>query len=200
MTCYTVKMSQFIEWFLEEKPRPDTWDDLYSEYISLRENKSALYVLGLIKEITFLKAKYQIIEEACRMLVLCFDNNLIKAYDELKPVLRLYNYRQAFDMTKPAEFARDIRAVLSANKKSITLRERKEHELNQYQEKHTGKAWDRKGFFIWAVTLGEYQGYRVDLDVTTVAEWCAMINKYEKYCEVINADQKGKKYGKRRPD
>ena len=190
-------MVEFIEWFLDEKPKPDNWDDIYSEYISLRENKSALYVLGLIKEITYLKAKYNIVEEACKMLLVCFEHVLIDAAKEVVSVLRLYNFRQPFDISNAMLFSRDIRAVLSMNKKTITTWQRKEKELDEYQKKHTGAAWDRKAFYIWAVTLGEYQKYRVDLEVVTVAEWCALMNNYEKYCEVLNAQHKGKQYGKR---
>lgn len=197
MSCYKIKMSQFIEWFLDESPKPDNWDDIYSEYISLRENKSALFIIGLIKEITFLKAKYKIIEEACKMMLVCFEHHLISAAEEVKTVLRLYDYRHKFDMADEALFTRDVRAVLSLNKKCITTWQRKEKELDEYQKKHTGKAWDRKGFYIWAVTLGEYQKQRIDLEIITVAEWCILINKYEQYCEVLNAQQKGKQYGQR---
>lgn len=198
LTCYSVMMDDFIPWFLEETPRPESWDDLYSQYISLRENKSALFILGLIKEITFLKAKYKIIEEACKMMGVCFINNLVDAAAELKTVLRLYNFRQPFDMNNELTFSRDIRAVLSANKKTITTWQRKEKELEDYQAKHTGKAWDRKGFYVWAITLGEHQGYRIDLKVTSVAEWCQLLNKYDRYCEVVNAQQNSKQYGQRK--
>jgi len=198
MTAYKVKMSEFIPWFLEETPRPEFWDDLYSEYISLRENKSSLYILGLIKEITYLKAKYKIIEQCCEMLNVCFRAVLIEQANELKDVLRQYNFRQVFPMDNEALFSRDIRAVLSANKKTISTWGRKEKDLEDFQQKHTGKAWDRKGFYVWAITLGEYQGYRMDLDVITVAEWCLLINQYEKYCEVVNAQQNSKNYGKRK--
>jgi len=196
--AYNIKMTPFIGWLLEETERPPYWDDLYSEYISLRENKSSLFVLGLIKEITYLKAGYKIVEEACAMLNLCFAHKLEDSAQELRAVLRLYNFRQPLTLDSEAHFSRDIRAVLSGNKKKITTWQRKEKELVEYQEKHAGKNWDRKGFFVWAITLGEKQGYRVDLDVVTVAEWCMMMNQYEKYCEVVNAQQNSKNYGKRK--
>jgi len=195
--AYITKMGAFIGWFLEETPRPDYWDDLHAEYISLRENKSSLFVLGLIKEITYLKAGFKIVEEACKMLSICFTNVLLPEAAELKAVLRLYNFRQPLPMDNEAHFTRDIRAILSGNKKKITTWQRKEKELQEYQDKHAGKAWDRKGFYVWAITLGERQGYRIDFDVITVAEWCMMMNQYEKYCEVLNAQQNSKNYGKR---
>lgn len=197
MNAYKVKMSDFIPWFLEETPRPDFWEDLYAEYISLRENKSSLFILGLIKEITYTKAKYQIVVQACEMLTLCFKANLFEQAKELVAVLRLYNFRQAFPMDNEVFFSRDVRAVLSLNKKCISTWQRKEQELEDFQQKHAGKSWDRKGFYVWAITLGEWQGYRIDFETTTVAEWVTLLNQYEKYCEVVNAQQKGKNYGKR---
>jgi len=191
-------MVQFMAWLLEEEPLPECWNDLYSEYISLRENKGSQYILSLVKEIVFLKAKYQIVEQCCTTLLICFKNVLLPSYQELKEVLRWYNFRQALPMDNEALFTRDVRAILSANKKMITTWQRKEQELKEYQEKHSGKSWDRKAFYVWAITLGEHQGYRVDLDVTTVAEWCHLLNNYEKYCEVVNAQQKSKNYAQRK--
>lgn len=203
MNCYTIKMTQFMDWYLQDTnpvvPRPDNWEDIYSEYISLRENKSALFILSLVKDISFLKAKYNIVEQCCKLLTVCFDNVLVEQVEILKDTLRKYNFRYAFDMKNPATFAANVRAVLSANKKSITTWQRKEKELQEYQEKHAGKPWTRKEFYIWAVTLSDYNsGSRVDLEQITVAEWCIKMNQYEKYCEVVNAQTKGKQYGKRK--
>lgn len=187
----------FIAWFLDEEPKPEDWNDLYSEYIGLRENKSSLYILGLIKEIAYLKAKYQIVNQACVMMMLCFENTLIEQHKELKDILKQYNFRFAFDMCKPDQFNRDIRATLSGNKKTITTWQRKEKELEDYQKKHSGDVWKKKDFYIWAITLGEYQGYRIELENTFVAEWCQLLNKYEQYCEIKNAQHTSKNYGKR---
>lgn len=190
-----------MDWYLQDTnpvvPRPDNWEDIYGEYISLRENKSALFILSLVKDITFLKAKYNIVEQCCNLLIVCFENSLVQQTEILKDTLRKYNFRYAFDLKNENTFSANIRAVLSANKKNITTWQRKEKELQEYQKKHEGKAWDRKGFYVWAVTLSDYNGgSRVDLEQITVAEWCIKMNQYEKYCEVVNAQQKGKQYGK----
>lgn len=197
-TAYNTKMLPFMAWFVEEEPRPEDWDDLYSEYIGLRENKSSLYILGIIKEIAYLKAKYQIVEQSCTMLNLCFENTLLEQAKELKDILKQYNFRFAFDMLKPELFARDIRATLSGNKKTITTWQRKEKELEDYQKKHSGDVWKKKDFYIWAVTLSEHQGYRINLEDIFVAEWCQLLNKYEQYCEVKTAQYNSKQYGKGR--
>lgn len=196
-TAYNTYMSQFVVWFFEEEPRPENWDDLYSEYIGLRENKSSMYILGIIKEIAYLKTKYQIVEQCCKMMNICYETILVEKAKELKDILRQHNFRFAYDLSDEKLFSRDIRATLSLNKKTVTTWMRKENELKQYQERHGGKAWQKKDFYIWAITLSEHQGYRVDLGSTYVAEWCQLMNRYEQYCEVKNAEVKGKRYGKR---
>lgn len=195
-------MTPFIDWFLNENqennPSPDNWEDILNEFMGLRENKGSRYMLDMIKDITFLKAKYQIIEQSCTTLLICFQHKLEQEAKELISVLKQYNYRYKFDLADEKMFSMNIRAVLSANKKLISTWQRKEKEFEDYKKKHTGNEWTRKSFYVWAVTLGGHRKDRVDLDFVTVAEWCIMLNQYESYCEVINAQQKGKQYGQRK--
>lgn len=195
-------MTPFIDWFLNENqennPSPDNWEDILNEFMGLRENKGSRYMLDMIKDITFLKAKYQIIEQSCTTLLICFKHKLEQEAKELVNVLKQYNHRYKFDLADEKMFSMNIRAVLSANKKLISTWQRKEKEFEDYKKKHTGNEWTRKSFYVWAVTLGEHRKDRVDLDFVTVAEWCIMLNQYESYCEVINAQQKGKQYGQRK--
>lgn len=198
MNCYSIKMTQFISWLLNNEPRPDNWDDIHSEYIGLRENKSSLYILGLVKEIAYLKCKFDIINKCCKVMNVCFTAKLDEQAKELKDIFRSYGFRQAFPMDNEMLFSRDIRAVLSSNKRMVHTWERKEKEYEEYVKRHGGKEWQQKDFYMWAITLGEHQGYRIDLEVIVVAEWCQLMNRYEQYCEVKNAEQRGKQYGKRR--
>jgi hypothetical protein len=181
-------MTPFMDWFLgenlETNPYPDNWEDIFNEYMSLRENKSSAYMLNLVKEITFLKAKYQIVEHACTTLLACFEHHLVSAAADLVGILKQYNHRHKFDLTDEKMFSQNIRATLSSNKKLISTWQRKETELEDYQKKHAGNEWTRKTFFVWAVTLTEHFKQRIDLDIISVAEWCIMLNKYEAYCEV----------------
>lgn len=198
MTAYKVKMADFIEWLLaDESQRPEGWENLHAEYISLRENKGVTFMLLLSKEIVTLKAKYQSIETCIKMLALSFDNKLISQYTQLKEILRLYNIRFPLPMDNAGQFSANLKAIGSLNKKNVQQWEKKEKELKEYQEKHAGKEWTKKDFYVWAITLGEHFKQRIDLDVITVAEWVIMINKYESYCEVVNAQNNSKKYGRK---
>lgn len=197
VTCYNLKMIDFIDYLLGEKtPLPDNWEDIHAEYIGLIESKSSLFILGVMKEISTCKAKYQIIQEACSVMLVCFraklGNDTIK---RLKDVLKGYGFRAEYNTENPATFSRDIKAALSGSKRLIMQWERKEKELEEYQKRHAGEALQRKDFFVWAVTLSEFLGFRVDLSTIVVAEWCQMRNQYEKYCEVKNAEQNNKLKG-----
>lgn len=190
MNCYSLKMSLFIAYLLNEIVKPDNWDDIYSEYIGLRENKSSMFILKLMTEIKYLKTKYFIIEKTCETLIGVGKSESCDLIDisELKIILKDYGFRAQYDIKNKSTYTRDIKAALSGAKKLITLWQRKEQELQQYEKRHAGKEVQKKDFNIWAITLGKYLGFRIDLEVTTVAEWCEMLNQYEKYCEVINAE------------
>lgn len=198
MTCYQMKIAEFIDYLLGDKPLPDNWEDLYAEYIGLRENKSSLYIIGLLKEIANLKSKFFLIQECVQMLNVCFQARLPNtSADRLKTMLKDWGFRAEYNMENSSTFSRDVKAVLSRSKSLKTQWAAKEKELQQYEEKHKGKSRQRKDFHVWVVTLSKHMGYRVDLNQTTVAEWCQMINDYERYCEVANAEHYNKLKGKK---
>lgn len=191
MNCYSLTMSQFLDYLFGET-KPPEWDDIYSEYIGLRENKSSLFILTLMKEIAYLKTKHYIIERACTtaaQVVSMSPEGMMPDISELIKVIKEYGFKGEYNVKNKSTFSRDIKIVLSQIKKLITTRQRKEEELEEYQKKHAGKELTRKDFNVWAITLGKYLGYRVDLAVTTVAEWCMIMNEYERYCEVENSKQ-----------
>lgn len=200
MNCYTLTMSRFLDYLFGEV-KPPEWDDIYSEYIGLRENKSSLFILTLMKEIKYLQTKYFIIEKACTTaatIVATCPPDMMPDISELIKVIKEYGFRGEYNVKNRSTFTRDIKNVLSQIKKLVTTWQVKEQELRDYEKKHAGKEVGRKDFNVWAITLGKYLGYRVDLGATMVAEWCTMMNEYERYCEVENSKQNNiLKYGKR---
>ena len=202
MTCYTLKMSLFISYLLGEADKPVNWEDLHSEYISLRENKNSAFIINLMKEVAYLKTKYRICEKICETLISIGKHEKADLIDltGLTIILKDYGYRAEYNVKNKSTFTRDVKIVLSGIKKLTTVWQRKEEELAEYYKKYAGQEIQRKDFYVWAVTLSKYFGYRVDLDETTVAEWCEMLNQYERYCEVQNAEntnQLNKPHGRR---
>jgi hypothetical protein len=190
-------MTAFLAFLFDEREKPDYWQDLYSEYIGLRENKSSLFILSLMKEIAYLKTKHFIIEQTCKMLIEIAGwkhdpDTITDEVKELKTILKDYGFRAEYNLSNKATFTRDIKSALSGAKKIITTWQRKQDELQAYEKRHAGKEVQKKDFFIWGITLGKYMGFRIDMDITTVAEWCQMMNDYERFCEVQNATDNNK--------
>jgi len=179
VNCSELKMNVFIRCLLGQVTIPD-WEDIYNEYVSLRENKQSSFVLDLMKDITYLQTKVFIITKCVEVLAGCYSRELVM---ELKQC----GCKGKFDYSDISAYSNDLKAALSYAKKYQGQSERRSKELEDYQARHGGKVIERKDFDIWAITLGKWMGYRVDYDVVTVSEWCEMMNQYERYCEVVNA-------------
>lgn len=176
-------MNSFIKALLGDLSEVGSfWEDIYNEYIGLRENKSSSYILGLMKEITYLQTKVFIITKCVEVLATTYSRELVME------VLQC-GCKGKFDYSDFVSYSNDLRAAVSFAKKYVGQQQRKEKELDEYQKRHGGKVIERKEFDIWAVTLGKWMGFRVDYDVVTVTEFCHMMNAYERYCEVENAEQ-----------
>lgn len=190
-TCYTLKMARFIEFYVDEKPKPVNWDDLYNEYTSLRENKQSLFVLNMMKEIAFLKAKFFIISKCIEVLALAPVPELIQE-------LKSYGFRAQYNWDNKSTYSRDLRRAETGAKRFKIMWEQKEKELQAHIAKYEQNKDTKKEFYMWAITLEDHRKVRVDLEQITVAEWCLMLNQYEKYCEVKHAEKHNvMKYGKR---
>jgi len=158
----------------------EAWENIYSEYIGLRENKSASYVSGVIKEISYLNTKVFIISKCVEVLAVEYSRELVM---EIKQC----GCKGKFDWSQPVQYSNDLRAAISYSKKYLVSVKRKEQELEDYYKRHGGGSIQRKDFDIWAVTLSKFMGFHVNYDVVTVSEWCHQINAYERYCEVSHA-------------
>jgi hypothetical protein len=160
----------------------EAWENIYSEYIGLRENKSSTYILTMIKEMSHLNTKAFIIIKCVQVLAAEYSRELVM---ELKQC----GCRGKFDWSNPVQYSSDLKAAMSYSKKYSNQAKRKDDELEAYYKRHGGGAIQRKDFDIWAVTLSKFMGFHVNYDVVTVSEWCHQMNAYERYCEVSHAEQ-----------
>src|SRR6187401_1402794 len=100
----------------------EAWENIYSEYIGLRENKSTGYILGMIKEISYLNTKVFIISKCVEVLALEYSRELVM---ELKQC----GCKGKFDWSQPVAYSNDLRAAVSYSKKYLMSVKRKEQEL-----------------------------------------------------------------------
>lgn len=197
MTCYELVMEDFLVFLLGENkdPLPQWWDEVYSEYIGLRENKGSSFILDITKEIIYLQTKIFIITKCVEVLATVYSMDLVL---ELKQC----GCKGVFDWSDKTGYSNDLKAAITFAKKYKNQIEKKEKELETYKIRHGNKAIERKDFEVLRVTLFKYYGNRIDFKVITVAEWCIMLNEYDRYCEVVNAEQenllnKSEGYGRR---
>lgn len=181
MTCYELTMNEFLKHLLGDEELPEWWDSVYSEYIGLRENKSSSFILELIKEIIHLQTKKFVIIKCVEVLSTQYSRDLVQE-------LKLCGCRGAFDWSNKAGYSNDLRAANAYAKRYNSQIFRKEQELENYNKKHGGGSATRKDFEVWKVTLSMHNKYRIDFNSTTVSEWCILMNEYDKYCEVVNAE------------
>ncbi len=184
-TCYTLKMSQFIRLLLGEETLPE-WEAVHNEFIGLRESKGSSFILELIKDITYLHNKQYIINE-CIKFIVKFSEAGVYARD-LCIELKLAGCKGKFDWADKVGFSNDLRAAQSYSKKFSSQIKRKETELEAYNKKHSGVELSMKVFDDWQVELTRFMHVYIDYDLITVSSWCAMMNKFDKYREVQNAE------------
>lgn len=182
-TCYTLKMSEMIPMLLGETDLPEYWDELFSEYVGLRENKSTKFLVQLEIEIKALKMKQDAINMSIPILAKEYHRDLVNE-------LKREGCRGRFDWSDPVQYSNDLRAAATYAKRYTTQIASKQKELDEYSKRYGGKQLQRKDFEIAAVTLMDHFKMNIDFDLLTVARWCEMNNQYERYCEVKNASNK----------
>lgn len=188
INCYTLKMNPFIDCLETENYESvggkERWDEIYNEYMSLRENKSISYVLELIKQITYLNTKVFIIVKCVEILANTDEYNR-----EIVMELKQTGVRGRFDFSNKAQYYTDLKAAISYSKKYSNQCMNLEKELENFQKKYDQQKSTRREFEEWAVELTKHLSTNIDFDVITVARYCFMMNSYERYCEVKNAQK-----------
>jgi hypothetical protein len=162
--------------------KPDWYEDVNNEYMSMRENKNNLYVLDLMKEIVQLNSQLFIIAQCLSVLEVRYVRELVLD-------LKQEGCSGRFDWSNKAQYRGDLKAAASRSKRLISQRNRLQEELDAFHAKYSGGDVTPDHFDDWAVELSKFMGYNVRLDQTTVSTWVKMMNKYDRYSEVVNAEQ-----------
>lgn len=184
MTCSSITMTKFLAALQGDLSFVGTyWEDIYNEYIGLRENKRSSFVLDLVKEITYLQTKEFIIIKCVQLLATPVYSR------ELVMELKECGCKGKFDYSDLVAYSNDLKAALSFAKKYKNQIERKEKDLQEYRDRHGANINNNEFFYDMAVTLWRFMGSRVDYDIVTVKEWCKMMNDYDRHCEASAKNQ-----------
>lgn len=189
-SLFDIKMSKFIKCLEGDREgiTEDEWLGLYSDYISARDNEDSRYILELMKEISYMENKFFITAECIKILGIAININAKGEGQSLVDELKSMGYKGKYDWSNPDEFRADLKAATSASKRAIGLINRRKKELEDF-EQSSGKEMKREDFEKMNVDLSRFMGFRVDNDVVSAGEWCAMMNKYDAYCEIKNAEK-----------
>lgn len=181
MTVYNCMMETFRDAMFSIS-KPEWYEDVNNEYMSMRENKNSQYVLDLMKEIAQLSSTLFIVGQCLIILEVKYNRELVNELKQLGCTGR-------FDWSNKDQYYGDLKAAASRSKRMISQRNRLQEELDEFHRKHGAGDITPDYFDEWAVELSKFMGYNVRLDQTTVSVWVKMLNKFDAYQEIMNAEK-----------
>lgn len=159
-----------------EKTLVDLWEVIFNEYSDLFKDKQKEYVIEVIKEITVYNLNLDLIERIVNVMV----NN---PSEHLAGILRSMGFVFDFDPEDQEKYIKELNLTISKAKSLLFKLENAKKELQSLQV-NTDK---KTNYDAVLVTLGKYQGYRIDPKTTPVSEYVEVFNNYNRDIEVQSA-------------
>lgn len=154
------------------------WIAIYTEFIELSDEPDMKQLLRLYREVFVMKNKKLKVEMIVSYLSVQWDEDFVND-------LRKMNFRYKFDATRPQEYSRDLKMILTRITKWEIDIEIYESEIAAILDKNKGGKVDRVYFTKTLVRLGNYSKYRIDPAVCTVAEFLILKSDYITYCDEV---------------
>lgn len=158
------------------------WIEVYNEFASLRQNGQSKEIFELIKHIFSLEQKIKIISYCVDVLWVVYNREVANELKELGFNIKL-------DWSNKKEYYKELSVVISKSKSLSTKLHQKQKELELLTDKQKGNSWTRKDFISINTNLARFMNFHINNSIVSVADWCDMVNKYEAYCEVVNAEK-----------
>lgn len=147
------------------------WERIFNEYNELTDNKQAVHILSLMKDITVLNNKIEITNSAL--------NCLLKAestidYQPLKDMLNSMGFRYTYS---DETLQNDVKLTLSSMKTIIL---KKDEAINEYNEisKDEGKKVTENDYNNLIAQLEKFMSKDIPTRTTTVAKFISYINLF----------------------
>lgn len=151
------------------------WANVAEQYSELSKDKNVSVIFNLKRDIAVLVNKCIIVEQIVNSLELADNPELWKVLKRL------------------GLMGKDLKTVKTASQRFVHDLAEAQKELAKFV---TDKKTTRQDFMDRLVALSEAQGYRIQAEQTSVAEYCSISNKYNDYVAAQNA-QKDKSNGRR---
>jgi thermostable 8-oxoguanine DNA glycosylase len=158
------------------------WIEIFNEFSSLRQNSQSNEIFELMKSIFSIEQKIKIINSCVEILWHVYNRELA---NELKDL----GFNIKLDWSNKTQYIKELQSVISKGKSLTTKLKQKQAELDKLTEKQKGNSWSRKDFVSINTNLARFMNFHINNSLITVADWCDMVNKYEAYCEAVNAEK-----------
>lgn len=144
------------------------WADIYSEYFELCDSSDCKHMINTVKTIAIAENKIAIINAAVSVLRIGHSEQM---YNVLS---RLGFKARRFDNFE--ERGAELDRIISRAKSLVHVLNEAERQLSNME--NTGKKATLSDYTNSIVRLGKYQGYRIDPEHTSVAEYLAIQKNY----------------------
>lgn len=202
-SCRELPLNKFIwclvkgdVWYLMKPKKPrvskkvlePVWNEIFYEYMDMVKDPLHTKMLILMKEITRLDTHYVLVYETCRQLNLHYYKPLVESLQKL-------GYRYKYDPSDRKQYRKELDLTISQTKSYRVKSEQYRKDLEEIRS-DKGKKTEGADYVALLAELSKFQGYRIDPDVVTVAEFVAISNRYKKHVEMINKQHSNGKFRK----
>jgi hypothetical protein len=153
----------------------DAWENILMEYTELIGSAESKHAFTLERKIALLNCKITLVD-------ICLKVLKVSRNDEAVKELAALGYRRPFNWKDPASYQKDIEAVHSRSKTLIELLRQAEADQERLGRSQKGEK-TRADWMDEKVVLGKYLGYRIDGEITTVAEYASIYKSFVKSTE-----------------
>lgn len=186
--CSEVILFDFIKVIVHNDPEvigltQSEWMELYSEYMQLVSDPKHSHLLRLIKDAAIYEVKHARIKGLIRLLRQGYDEDLAGM---LKKHGYFLNYNEETCFKDWEKYQKDLNLIESKAKVVLLQLTKSIQDLEDFQkesEKEQGAPVTENSFLVLLTDLSKYQGYRLDWNEITVAEFVSVFNRFKQHIE-----------------
>lgn len=182
------------------KDKMEAWVEVYREYVSEIGDASNTMYMNIVKEVTLLEVKINIVEKGVDFLKTFMDRHHIfspenqneKVKEVVKNITDAINEQLntifEFDITERNRFIKTLDRCLTRIKSEKILHAQKSEVLKGMQKTMDSKS-DKpteEYFYSSLYALSDHAGFRLSMEEITVHEYCQRVKALNKHIEQLN--------------
>jgi len=168
-----------VEWLYSEPKKPwhkskditPIWERIFEEYSDLSADKTADHVLSMVKGITVINNKLQVIQSAINLLAIA------RPLSDYQPTIKMLNdYGFRFKYSEETLF-NDLKLTASSAKTMVIQRQQLEKDYENHQSKQSKST--EKDYYNLIAQLSKFLGFPIDAKKTTVYSYISYVEQYK---------------------